>query len=1137
MISQKFSKFISLVVVAVLAIGMEMAPANASGGTITIVQSLTVQGGSPSQAVQIPSGGGFTWTVNITCSNDDCHDGVVRLNFPSTLTAGVANYSADDVGRVVRSSTSTTFILVPTLSVGTTSQITLEMSAPYWITPNDTIASMTSTFSTADGQNVTTAASTATVKASNTTTLASALTAGGRLGGKTSVTVTACPVAPVSSTFGPLGIAANSVITGTIPSGINFDSATGATYNAATRQVTWVVPTAVTQCVSYVMTVVFPLGSYPVGSVQTFNFTWTGKNIGSSASSQTLGTSSNQVTLQTASASGSGLARISDATAKWIGGTGSIRYVVNNPNDSSQQLDSLQISENIPSGLALSSITVANTSGGNASLYIKSEFGADGVQGNADDAVEYLAQDGIAPGTSSTISVSASMPSGALAMTGGNYVTAIRGVFGSIPANSGALTPLSFDWTILETTRNGASVSVGDVFTGTANFTYTETVPGASQSTQNASVASTTTVIAVPPPPQPYLSTRNGLRNGISATLLPGVRSVPMTTSFAAFNAVLPDPVAFLIQPPNTSIPTNSLVVTLNGQATTNYTATRVQNFTYTLTGAPLVGELVKITFPPGTQMNANTSMVVDYTLDLLDTLIGSPRVYNAFGSRTNNSYGMETQWWGTWCENNSDIDGDGTTGNGLCNSGDLKPFPLFFTDITPATSVSASLTQSVKGSWDSAFVAGPATGYTTPGANDGFRISLRNKGTVPMDSALVITTLPRPGDTNVLSSVSRTPATHTFPIQLTSVPSIPNGLTGVTISYSTVDDICRTELGYSPAGCNDAAWSTTPPVNLKTVTAIKFDLGSNVLNPGITWNFDMTVTTPVSGATEPDFAIPNSAVNNPATDEKAKSSSAFMIRQVGQVAMLSAAESPAVTLAMPGPYGPAGTPPTAPDKETSGVGVSPQNTSVVAPSNGSVALLNNNGSTSTDFIVPGQGRYTFSNGTITFLPAVGFHGVADSVFYRVTDVFGQTALATYTATVSIPTGPSASSGASTNAQRLSQQFQPTIPAGSTLSLIDPNGIGSTTVTIDGKGTYTIVNGKIQFTPLASFVGVVSIPFVITDAYGQTATATYTTTVTAASSGSGLASTGSDLQGALLLGLLFILLGLAFQGSLRQRRQ
>lgn len=1089
-------RLVSAVAVAVTMVFASGVSANATGGTVSISQSVRLQSGSASQAIDVPADGNFVWTVNFTCSNNDCHDGMVRLNFPASVSAGIANYSVSEVSRVIRSSTQLTFVLNPTIAVGTTSQITVAMSVPGWSTPDALVASLTSNFTTTDGENVTTAASTVTVHASNTTTAASVMTAGGRIGGQSVVTATFCPVAPVSQTVGPVGIAENSVVTGTLPVGATLVSAAGATYNAANNRVTWVVPAAVSGCFSYDVVVSFPDATFNSGDVATFGFTWTGKDVGSSAASRTLGTASNNITVAAQAPSGGIVQRISDPPQKWVGSTGSINLNITNPNDSSQQLDSVEISEEIPEGLGLNTITVANSSGGAASVYITSAWGADGVQGNSDDSVEYLAQSGIAAGSTAVITVSSVLPSGGAAVTGGNYVTAVRGVYGSVVANSGPLTLLRYSWTLLATTRSGATVNVGDLFPGTAHFRYTETVPGSPQTTVNIPSTSSTQVISEPPPPAPSLTTRSGLRNNMSANLLPGVRSVPMSSSFSAFSNVLPNPVLFIVQPEDTEILDSTMVVKLAGTVTTDYTVTRTANFSYNLGQGAKVGELIKFTFPVGTQIASNTGITVDYTLDLKDTLMGSPRVYSAFGSSTNNAYGMETQWWGTWCDSPADLDGDGLTGNNACTGNDVKSFALFFSDVIPATSVAASLTQSVKGSWDSAFVAGPSTGYTTPGASDDFRVSLRNRGTVPLDAATIITILPRPGDTNVLSSTLRSPSSVTFPVLLTSVPSVPNGLTGVTISYSTEDNICRTEFSYSPAGCVSPNWSTNAPGNLRTVTAIKFDLGANIINPGVVWNFDMSVTTPTSGASEADFAVENPAVNSPSTDEKAKSSSAFVIREYGQSNVLSAAESPAVTLQMPGPYGPAGTPPTAPDKASAGVGVMPQVVTVAAPTNGTVSLLNNSGSVSTDFVVAGQGRYTFANSRITFVPEAGFTGTADPVMYRVTDVFGQNGIATYTAEVSVPSGPSAAPGATTGEEGETQSFTPAVPSAGSLAMYDSNGISVSSLLVPGEGTYTINGGRIEFVPAAGFVGVSSIDFTVIDAYGQSAASTYTATVT-----------------------------------------
>lgn len=1015
------------------------------------------------------------------------------------MVAGTASYSVSEVSRVIRSSTQLVFVLNSTVPVGTSSQIVVNMSVAPWSTPNGTVADHTSNFSTSDGENVTTTVNTVTVRAANTTTVNSSFSSGGNLDDFATTSVTACPVAPTTAGYGPVGIAAGSVIKVTLPANVVFQSAPSGSYNSSTREVTWTVASNVIGCISYNLITMHPSAYFAVGQLVPYPYTWTGTDIGSSSPARTLGTSTAVVSLVAPGPAQVLVDRISAPTGKWIGAGGSIDFKAENPNDSSQPLDSISIRETIPVGLGLTTVTVYNKSAGLAALWVKSKFGADGIQGNSDDNLAYLAESGIAAGSTAVVNVSNSMPSGAAAMSGGNYITYIKATYGVIPVGSGSLDLLSYSWVILSTTRTGVPVVIGDVFPETAYFDFTETVPGFPQSTRTLVDTSSTSVISEPPPPAPSLATRVGLRNNLSANLLPGVRTAPFTAGFAAYSADLPDPVLFIIQPADTTIANSSLVVKNGSTTLTNYTVTRTSGFGYNSSGwitnnPSLTGELIKITFPTGTKIASGSTLSVDFSLDLQDTLMGSPSVVAAFSSRTNNSYGMEAQYWGAFGDTSADLDGDGRVGNTLNTGTDSVLFPTFNAQVVPAASVAASLTQSVKGSWDTSFIGGPSTGYTTPGATDGFRVSLKNRGTVRLDAATVITILPRPGDTNVLSGTTRNTSSSTFPVLLTSVPTLPVGLTGATVSYSTQANICRTELNYSPAGCVSASWSTTPPGNLQTVTALKFDFGSNVLLPGRSWNVDMTVTTPTTGASEPDFAIVNPLVNSPLTNEKAKSSSAYVIREFGQSSFLNAAESPSVTLAMPGTYGPAGIPPTAPDVATTGVGTSPQRVSVSAPSNGSVTLLNPSGSSSSGFAVPGQGTYSFSAGRITFDPEPGFSGVADPIIYRVTDVFGQTGIATYTATVTLPGVPSAIPvGVSIPQSSAGGSVSVAIPSGGTLRLIDGSGSPVTSVTVPGEGTYTVNvgTGRIDFVPDPAFTGTATpVPYRVTDSYGQSTSST-----------------------------------------------
>ena len=88
----------------------------------------------------------------------------------------------------------------------------------------------------------------------------------------------------------------------------------------------------------------------------------------------------------------------------------------------------------------------------------------------------------------------------------------------------------------------------------------------------------------------------------------------------------------------------------------------------------------------------------------------------------------------------------------------------------------------------------------------------------------------------------------------LTSVIQPP---TGVTVEYSMDSNICLDELAGSsplpfPSGCNNPNWSSITEVGLPSVTAVKFDFGSIVLNQGDEVCIDFHMRTPLGvGANE----------------------------------------------------------------------------------------------------------------------------------------------------------------------------------------------------------------------------------------------------------------------------------------------
>lgn len=74
----------------------------------------------------------------------------------------------------------------------------------------------------------------------------------------------------------------------------------------------------------------------------------------------------------------------------------------------------------------------------------------------------------------------------------------------------------------------------------------------------------------------------------------------------------------------------------------------------------------------------------------------------------------------------------------------------------------------------------------------------------------------------------------------------------------------------------------------------------------------------------------------------------------------------------------------------------------VPIPAGGSVTLLDGSGGPATSVGIDGQGVYALdaAGGVITFTPAEGFTGTARAVGFRVTDAYGQSSDATFTATV-----------------------------------------------------------------------------------------------------------------------------------------
>lgn len=192
---------------------------------------------------------------------------------------------------------------------------------------------------------------------------------------------------------------------------------------------------------------------------------------------------------------------------------------------------------------------------------------------------------------------------------------------------------------------------------------------------------------------------------------------------------------------------------------------------------------------------------------------------------------------------------------------------------------------------------------------------------------------------------------------------------------------------------------------------------------------------------------------------------------------------------------------PPAPTQDSTGTGDATQEITVPIPPQGAVTLLDADGTPTLTVVIPRQGTYTLDpiTGVLTFEPELGFSGPATSVSYAVTDVYGQTTVGDYTATVVPPAPPVAlpvtTSGPHAAPQRTSAL---PIPAAGTITLLDAAGTPVLTLTHPAEGTFVLdpTTGVITFTPLVGFAGdTAPVDYRVTDAYGQDAQSTYVATV------------------------------------------
>ena len=192
---------------------------------------------------------------------------------------------------------------------------------------------------------------------------------------------------------------------------------------------------------------------------------------------------------------------------------------------------------------------------------------------------------------------------------------------------------------------------------------------------------------------------------------------------------------------------------------------------------------------------------------------------------------------------------------------------------------------------------------------------------------------------------------------------------------------------------------------------------------------------------------------------------------------------------------------PDAPARTSTGVGTTPQTSTLPAPpTDGSVMLLDAQGHPVLTVTIPQQGTYELDpvTRTVTFRAVFGFKATPTAVAYRVSDAYGQHTDGTYTPAVTAPPAPPAEQQQTTAPSGTAQETVIPVPAGGSVTLLDEQGQPAAEVRVAGVGRYAITAGRITFTPESGYAGTPpSVRYRITDAYGQETEARYQPRVTA----------------------------------------
>ncbi len=411
-----------------------------------------------------------------------------------------------------------------------------------------------------------------------------------------------------------------------------------------------------------------------------------------------------------------------------------------------------------------------------------------------------------------------------LALAAGDYVTAIRWDFGTLPVGYETRN-FQIRGTILTVDRSGHPVSSGSIINNTASLSYEDHTGTLQSDTNNANL----TVKTIRPVVQLAKSdTPDPVDDGGAVSYTVELENHPLAAQ-AMVNPVLADLLdAKLVYVPGSmqvlSKPTGA--PDPHFEAIDNYNGTGQTLLRWSWTGAHAtaydlgIGDKFRITFdaevPEGTLYGNIPNRI--YLADWGNTAIDP---YNNISSASDVN----------------DLDGDSDTGESIYHR-------------TASTRVAGRASMDsikwVLGQLDADWSRYPDSGDTVPGGLADYRLIVENTGNVPIEDAGILDILPIIGDTGVVDLSTRD--TEWIAALAGPVTAPP----GVTVYYSRSANPERPEFNNGVVSPENPDWSTTPPATITEARSLFFVFDGVTIQPGqqfeLSWPMRAPVGTPTDG-------------------------------------------------------------------------------------------------------------------------------------------------------------------------------------------------------------------------------------------------------------------------------------------------